>query len=437
MKRYILLVVISWSIGLLARDTIQPLVLSLQQCREMVLAHSEDLQQATNKAQQAKYDNRVATQGFLPKVDGTGMGMMMFPNMDMMGMEVQMKGAYMAGITLTQPLYAGGKIVHGKKMAKMGMAIADEQARMARMDAIVDADNGYWTYIAVLRKVQMLEAYCMQMDTLEQQVQASVDVGMATDNDILHVQAEAGNLKYQLQRATNGAELCRMSLCQLLGVEAQTVVIPTDTVIFTEDLPQFNGDIEGRPELFLLRKAVDVEKQQVKMTKADMIPNIGLSVGFTAFGNIKMKSMVDDGAGGYVPYTMKIEDQIGIAMLAVSIPISNWWETGTKVKKEKLELHNTELDLQKNERLLSIEVQQAIRNVQDGYLLIQTATQALAQANENLRVTTNRYNAHMATLTDQLDAQSQWQQASSNLIEAQTQYKIYLTAYERATGVLE
>ena len=43
----------------------------------------------------------------------------------------------------------------------------------------------------------------------------------------------------------------------------------------------------------------------------------------------------------------------------------------------------------------------------------------------------------MATLTDLLDAQSQWQQAESNLIEAQTQYKIYETAYLRATGRLE
>ena len=49
----------------------------------------------------------------------------------------------------------------------------------------------------------------------------------------------------------------------------------------------------------------------------------------------------------------------------------------------------------------------------------------------------NRYSASMAPLTDLLDAQSQWQQAESNLIEAQTQYKIYETAYLRATGQLE
>ena len=82
-------------------------------------------------------------------------------------------------------------------------------------------------------------------------------------------------------------------------------------------------------------------------------------------------------------------------------------------------------------------MQQAIRNVQDGYELIRTAKKGLQQADENLRVMRNRYAASMTPLTDLLDAQSQWQQAESNLIEAQTQYKIYETEYLRATGVLD
>ena len=85
----------------------------------------------------------------------------------------------------------------------------------------------------------------------------------------------------------------------------------------------------------------------------------------------------------------------------------------------------------------TIEVQQAIQNMQDGYKLIHTAEKGLQQADENLRVMRSRYAASMAPLTDLLDAQSQWQQAESNLIEAQTQYKIYETEYLRATGTLD
>ena len=69
--------------------------------------------------------------------------------------------------------------------------------------------------------------------------------------------------------------------------------------------------------------------------------------------------------------------------------------------------------------------------------MIETAIAGVKHADENLRVTRNRYGAAMATLTELLDSQSQWQQAKSNLIEAKTQYKIYETQYLRATGALE
>ncbi len=82
-------------------------------------------------------------------------------------------------------------------------------------------------------------------------------------------------------------------------------------------------------------------------------------------------------------------------------------------------------------------MQQAIRNVQDGYGLIRTAEKGLRQADENLRVMRNRYAASITPLTDLLDAQSQWQQAESNLIETRTQYRIYETEYLRATGALD
>jgi outer membrane protein TolC len=107
------------------------------------------------------------------------------------------------------------------------------------------------------------------------------------------------------------------------------------------------------------------------------------------------------------------------------------------VGKARYELQNAELTLQKNSRLIDIEVQQAIFNVQTARQLIETAQLGIEQADENLRVMQNRYAARLSPLTDLLEAQTLWQQASSNLIEAQTQYKIYETEYLRATGRLE
>ena len=420
--------------GVMAQQTFR---LSQIECRRMALANSEALQQAGNTLRQAQLDRQITSTAYLPKIEGSATGAYMLPDMDMMGMEMRMRGTYMAGLSLTQPIYTGGKITTGRKLARIGEEVATEQQRMTRMDILAEADKAYWTYLAVERKVRMLESYDAQMDTLYRQTNAALSAGMATENDLLRIEAKRSDIRYQLQKVRNGADLCRMSLCRIIGVDFNTTIEIIDTTFIFSESDRLAANMDSRPELHLLQKQVAASKEQIRMTRADMLPTVGLTAGYTYYGNIKLNSLIDAGGGTMIPYSQKFQDGIGIAMLAIKIPIFHWSENRKKVRKAQYELHNAELDLRKNTRLLSIEVQQTIRNVQDGYRLVQTAEIGVVQATENLRVMRNRYAASMAPLTDLLDAQSQWQQAESNLIEAQTQYKIYETEYLRATGRLE
>lgn len=414
----------------------EKLSLSLAQCREMALSQSEELQQADNKLHQAELDNEIATTAYLPKIDAAAIGAYMLPDMDMMGMELRMRGTYMAGFNLTQPIYTGGKITTGKRLARIGSEAAREQQRMTRMDVLVEADKAYWTYIAVSRKVRMLESLSVQMDTLYQQVSVACHTGMATENDLLRIEAKLSDVQYQLQKVKNGADLCRMSVCRMVGVGLDTSIEPTDTLMTLSEPIVLSTDISSRPEMALLEKQMEVDKQQIRMAKADMLPTIGLTAGYMYYGNIKLKGMTTVEDGTLQPFSQEFKDGQWTAMLSVSIPIFHWGENRKKVRKAQYQLKNSELELQKNTRLFNIEVQQVIRNIQDGQRLMQTAQTGLCQAKENLRVTQNRYDSSMVPLSDLLDAQSQWQQAESNLIEAQTQCKIYETEYLRATGNL-
>lgn len=436
-KKYIIITCCVALLSVFSASAQQPLRISQAECREMALAHSEDLQQSENTLRQAELDRKIAKTAFLPNVEGSAMGAYALPDMDMMGMKLRMRGTYMAGINLTQPIYTGSKITIGHRLARIGEEAAAEQLRMTRMDVLVEADNAYWTYIAVGRKVRMLERYHAQMDTLYRQTAAALAAGMATENDLLRIDAKRSDIRYQLQKVQNGADLCRMSLCRIVGVDFDTRIETTDTAFVASQPDRLSAETAARPELHLLEKQVAAEKEQIRMARADMLPTVGLSVGYSYYGNLKLNGMADAGGGTMVPYSQKFQEGMGLAMLSVKIPIFHWGESRKKVRKAQYDLRNAELDLQKNSRLLSIEVQQAIRNVQDGFLLIRTAETGLQQADENLRVMRNRYAASMAPLTDLLDAQSQWQQAESNLIEAQTQYKIYETEYLRATGRLE
>lgn len=411
--------------------------LTQSECRRLALLHNEELQKASNTFRQAELDKSIAFSAYLPKVDGMLSGTYMFPDLDMGGTKLQMHGMYMAGISITQPLYAGGKITAGNRLAEIGRKSAAETLRKTRMEVIADADRAYWSYIAVKQKIRMLQSYCLQMDTLYKQIEAARTAGMGTDNELLRITAKRSEINYQLQKARNGADLCRLSLCHVLGKPLDTQPLPTDTLLQVTPPTRLDESIAARPELELLHQQVAARQQQIKTARGDILPQIGLSAGYTYYGNIQMNGMTTDLQGNYIPYSQKLSDGIGLVMASVSIPLFHWGESLKKIKKAKIDLQNAQLDLQQNTRLLSIEVRQAIQNLTDGYNLVQTAQTGKLQAEENLRVMRDRYGNGLSSLTDLLDAQSQWQQAESNRIEALTQYKIYETEYLRCTGRLE
>ena len=429
------------SLSLCASASAQaPLTLDQKTCREMALESSEDIRKAENEIFKSRLDGKVATSAFLPSVDANGTGIYVTPNQGMSGMDLIMKGTYMAGITLTQPLYAGGRIVTGKKLSKIGEEAAGEKMRMTRAEVISDADNAYWTYVSVQEKMRMVEELKAQMDTLLSQVSVSAGAGMATDADLLNVKAKRSEVEYQLQKVAGGVELCRMALCRVVGVPFDTRIVTGDAFLsdvescLSEDVTSLS--VESRPELKLLQAQIDVAKNQVRMTRGEYLPSLAVVGAYMNYGNIKLSSMVDAGNGTYVPYEQKLQKGMCAAMLSLSIPIFHWGEGYNKVRKAKTDVSNAVLDYQKNEKLMTLEARQAETNLRDSRALISCAKDALAQSEENLRVVSNRYSASMCPLSDYLTARFQWHQSKSNLVEAVTQYHISLTDYLRATGRL-
>mgnify|MGYP004559390149 FL=1 len=417
-----------------------PLTLDQKTCREMALESSEDIRKAENEIFKSRLDGKVATSAFLPSVDANGTGIYVTPDQGMSGMDLIMKGTYMAGITLTQPLYAGGRIVTGKKMSKIGEEAAGEKMRMTRAEVISDADNAYWTYVSVQEKMRMVEELKAQMDTLLSQVSVSAGAGMATDADLLTVKAKRSEVEYQLQKVAGGVELCRMALCRVVGVPFDTRIVTGDAFLsdveasLSDDVPALS--VDSRPELKLLQAQIDVAKNQVRMTRGEYLPSLAVVGAYMNYGNIKLSSMVDAGNGTYVPYEQKLQKGMCAAMLSLSIPIFHWGEGYNKVRKAKADVSNAVLDYQKNEKLMTLEARQAETNLRDSRALISCAKDALAQSEENLRVVSNRYSASMCPLSDYLTARFQWHQSKSNLVEAVTRYHISLTDFLRATGRL-
>ena len=432
--RYFLVILVS-SVIICSVHAQQPEHIRLTQavCHELSVKNSEDVQKQQNALQQALLNKEIAFAGYLPDIDASLISVLMKDTKITDGMSLQMTGTYIAGVSLTLPLYVGGKITTGNKLAKVGVEVQKINQEKTRQEVIYEADKAFFTYLAVKSKVTMLEAYMQQMDSLVSQVSLSVGVEMATNSDLLRIQAKRSEVDYNLKKAKNGMELCRMALCAALGLDLSTQfdtdendISVTDELRAT-DMP----DINVRPEYQLLVQDIKAKKLEIRNARAGMLPTLALIAEYSKYGWAYLKGEQQ----GY-SYKTEISGTSPVMMASLSIPLWHWGKETKKVKKAKFDLANAQLDMKKNTRLLNIENEQARQNLQDSYRMIASARLGLDQAEDNLHDMRLRYDNAMSTLTDLLDAYSQWQQARSNYIEAQTQYKIYETDYLRISGAL-
>lgn len=413
--------------------------LSIRECREMALSTDEELRIAENNLSSAELTVGVARTAYLPKLDGNGALLYNTPD-NKMGdaITLQMRGVYMAGISLTQPIYTGGKIIAANKMATIGKEITKEQLRAARMNAIAEAERSYWTYVAVLSKVEMMTSYLSMMDSIYEMTQLSVKTGLTARPALLRVESRRSEVIYRLEQAKTGADMCRMALCRIIGQPDTTTIVPTESLEsdFDAEIPNHSFSLDSRPELSMLKKTIDIKNQDVKMIRADFLPTVGLQIGWWAYGNTKMKSFAQDPNGNYIPVSSSMNDNGFIGMLAVQIPIFHWGEGIKKIKKAKIEVENARLSLERNRRLMRLEANQNYNNLVTSATLVESAKKAMAEADENLQIMKEQYEIGMTTLTDLLEAQSQWHTSYSNFIEARTQYRINHVDFLRSIGEL-
>ena len=414
------------------------LELSLEECRRMAMESDELVRIAKNKVLQSNLDKGVAITAYLPKIDGSASALYLTPNSTMGdAMELQMRGVYLAGFSLLQPVYAGGKILTANKLARLGQEVAKEQLEATRMDVAANAEKSYWMYIAVRSKIEMLNSYLLQLDSILSYTRSAFDLGLTTRLSVSRIETKISELQYNLRQAKSGEELCRLSLCRIIGIDESEEIEPLENLEVIEEVPFEYSGIDLRPELHLSLMNVRAKKYDIAMVLSDFLPTIGLQLGWNAFGNLKMKNymMLDDGT--IYPYTQSVSYKGFVGAVSLSVPIFHWGEGFKKVKKAKLEAENAELELEQNKKLMELQSRQAYSNYIDGFSLITSAEKGFAEAELNLKMMKEQYEAGLMTLTDLLEAQSQWQSSYSNLIEARTQLKINEIDYRRSIGSID
>lgn len=129
------------------------------------------------------------------------------------------------------------------------------------------------------------------------------------------------------------------------------------------------------------------------------------------------------------------EDQrFWVGFATVTVPLTGWWGGSHAIKKEKLQVKNTENQLADQGELLVIRMKNAWNGVNEAYEQMKIARLSIEQSTENLRLNTDYYKAGTCTMSDLLDAQTLFQQSCDKYVESYTDYELKKREYLQVTG---
>lgn len=423
-------------------------VLSLQQVKEQALAHNISIRTAEDAVREAREQKKEAFTSFFPQISATGMGFK--TNTDMLKTSINTASllpsslatalppalagmipptlsfsmvdrGLMAGVAAIQPVFAGGRIINGNKLARAGVEASEIQKQISENNVELTATQYYWQIISLKEKQRTLDAVDAMLRQLEHDATMAVKAGVGMRNDLLQVQLRQNEVESSRIKLDNGLRLARRVLAQYIGAGGETDAADT---VNTASMPPFliqevNNDdaVAATPEYKLLQKNVEVTRLQKQMEIGKNMPSIGIGATYSHY------NMAEG-----------MKNTFGMVFATVTVPISQWWGGAHAIKRRQIAEDVARRQLADNRQQLAIRIQKNRDDVNDAYKQLAIARKGIEQSEENLRLNRNFYQAGTVTMNNLLDAQQKYQQCRDRYIEAYAAWQIKIVEYEQSIG---
>ncbi|MBP5497365.1 MAG: TolC family protein [Bacteroidales bacterium] len=328
----------------------------------------------------------------------------------------------MAGAMVVQPVYMGGQIVNGNKLAKVGVEAAELKAQLTEDQITQQVEETYWQTVSLIEKRKTLRQAISFLDTLHRDVTAAAEAGLVTRNDILKVELKQNEMRSNMLKVNNGITLSTMLLCQMIGMEYSENLILTDTVSnetgsTASPEADFADAVRRRKESQLLDLQVSAEELKKKMALGETLPH--LTIGGTAsYGNLVFDHFSAN----------------ALAFTTLQIPLTSWWETAHKIRQQNFLIQKAENERADYVAKMELETRQAWCNVEEAKSQVTLAESSVRSAESNLADTKSNFDAGLVPVSDLLEAQTLLLQAQNQRTDALIDLKIKAEHYKTLTS---
>jgi len=441
------LVITIFIVGALASSSIGQ-ELSLDSCKVSAINNNKSLKNAQLELDAAEKVKQNAFTNYFPKVDAGAFTMrssskiiqaqtpeMNLPVYDgnpanlpgatefayVPGMDIGIMDNLSTGyITAIQPIFTGGRIYNGNKLADIGASIKKEQLSMTTDEVLLKTEYLYWTVISLSEKKNTLEGYEILLQSFKKDVSVSFNAGLVKKSDLLKIELELNKIEAQKLQLENGLAMVKMALSQHIGIPYSENMFLTDTsLIVNAPLSVFVTPQEAlmnRSEYRILNKAITAEELQQKMALGENLPSVAV------------------GVSGYYLDMMDNQSTNAMAFATLSIPLSGWWGGSYKKQEHKIKVEIAQNNLIEKSELLQLQMEKTFMDLNESFQQIEVAEATVLQANEYFIEIKNGHDAGIESTSNLLESRALLQQANDALTDAKAGYKIKLAYYLQATA---
>ena len=412
-------------------------VLTLDSCRSLAKEHSRILQQKDEEIKAAHAKKQQVMTNFFPQVAARGVYLHMQKELHLIDWDkplghlnfliperlrhlgtVDLRNLWVGNVTAIQPLFLGGKIISGYKMASLAERLQGELRQTAETEVETKLDETYWQVVSLRSKERLLDQLVRLLEQTVKDVDASIDAGVATKADSLSVRTKLSEAEVKRSQVVNGLELSRMLLADLCGLSEdesftlaeeghlQELLLSTQTAPIARD-EDTEAAIERRSEIRSLRLVDSIYSKRVNMESASLFPKLYGVASYSTTNPNSFQGQKKEFGGQYY---------LG---LMLEVPISDLFSGTFKRRQAKAEHRVKQLELAEARSKINLQIKQALRTADDARRAYTTALSAVKMAEENMRYAKAGYDEGVIPLLNYTMAQTAWMSAQDSLIDAQ------------------
>ena len=418
----------------------QEVSLSLSDCITLSESNNPYIKNSYLDIQSAKYQKKEVFAEYFPRLSFRVLGVSSYDYFIdiVVGQELgdairsfEMGGdnrfGFNATLSLMQPLYAGGRIVTGNKLAKLGVRASELKHKVNLREKREEVEKLYWQIVALEEKRHTIKHFEELLDVLYKDVTSAINAGVVTESDLMLVKMKQNELKCGKVQLEGGIRLLKMNLFNHIGQDyalvkgvADSLKPHLDKIVLTDRLSSLLPPKDyyipeeefaaGVTETELLGIMVDAKKLEKKLALGEYLPSAGIGVSY-----------------GHSSFMNSNTNAIGLA--TISIPISSWGKGSQKLKRLENEVQKAVNEKEHLTSQLLLQARQLWLNLNVTWEQMKIAEENLALAEKNVYDQMARFNAGLVPLSDVLMNQTGLFEATEKLIDKQIEYSKALTAY--------